>query len=188
MIIEVCGCRYFRISSGSTEFLLEFVTKNSLHLDQSMDRTEIEKISKALADETRLRIFEAISATSHMTCSEIVSMRGVTAATVSHHLKILSEAKLIACRRKGQFVYSKAVPETVAAYSRAARKARASVDWWKSVRRISSNEAFTLAISASFLGEAKETLLMRTERAQRHCLVVRHRGLPRCAFRCQLGK
>ena len=28
-----------------------------------MDRSEIEKISKALADETRLRIFEAISAT-----------------------------------------------------------------------------------------------------------------------------
>src|SRR3981189_1166953 len=29
-------------------------------LDQSMDRAEIEKTSKALADETRLRIFEAI--------------------------------------------------------------------------------------------------------------------------------
>src|SRR4029077_20335038 len=77
------------------------------------------KISKALADETRLRIFEAISASSRMTCGEIVSMRGVTAATVSHHLKILSDAALIACRRKGQFVYSEAVPETIAAYSRA---------------------------------------------------------------------
>ena len=43
-----------------------------------MDRSEIEKISKALADETRLRIFEAISATDHMNCGEIVSLRGVT--------------------------------------------------------------------------------------------------------------
>jgi ArsR family transcriptional regulator len=84
-----------------------------------MDRSEIEKISKALADQTRLRIFEAISATKHMNCGEIVSMRGVTPATVSHHLRILSEAGLIACRREGQFVYSEAVPKTVQSYARA---------------------------------------------------------------------
>ena len=84
-----------------------------------MDRSEIEKISKALADETRLRIFEAISAGQQMTCGEIVSMRGVTPATVSHHLKILSEAGLISCRRAGQFVHSRAVPETITAYARA---------------------------------------------------------------------
>jgi len=46
----------------------------------------------------------------------------VTPATVSHHLKILSDAGLIACRRKGQFVYSEAVPETIAAYARALAK------------------------------------------------------------------
>ncbi len=87
-----------------------------------MTRSEVEKISKALADKTRLKIFEAVSATSHMTCGEIVSMRGVTPATVSHHLKVLGEAKLITCRREGQFVYSQAVPETVAAYTRALAK------------------------------------------------------------------
>ena len=87
-----------------------------------MKHSEVEKISKALADETRLRIFEAISASNHMTCGEIVSMRGVTPATVSHHLKILSEAGLVACRREGQFVYSQAVPETIAAYARALAK------------------------------------------------------------------
>jgi ArsR family transcriptional regulator len=84
-----------------------------------MDRAQIEKISKALADATRLKIFEAISGTRHMNCGEIVTLRGVTPATVSHHLKILSEAGLIACRREGQFVYSEAMPETVEAYTRA---------------------------------------------------------------------
>jgi ArsR family transcriptional regulator, arsenate/arsenite/antimonite-responsive transcriptional repressor len=84
-----------------------------------MDRSQIEKISKALGDETRLRIFEAISRRRQMNCGEIVSMRGVTPATVSHHLKILSEARLIACRRDGQFVYSEAVPQTVEEYMRA---------------------------------------------------------------------
>jgi ArsR family transcriptional regulator len=87
-----------------------------------MDRRAIEKISKALADETRLRIFEAISSGDHITCGEIVAMRGVTPATVSHHLKILLEAGLIACRRQGQFLHSEAVPERVAAYSRALAK------------------------------------------------------------------
>jgi ArsR family transcriptional regulator len=84
-----------------------------------MKRSEIEKISKALADETRLRIFEAISATDRMNCGEIVSLRGVTPATVSHHLKVLNDAGLIACRREGQFVYSHAVPEKIAVYTQA---------------------------------------------------------------------
>jgi ArsR family transcriptional regulator len=84
-----------------------------------MDRAQIGKISKALADATRLKIFEAISASEDMNCGEIVSMRGITPATVSHHLKILNEAGLIACHREGQFVYSKAVFETIAAYTRA---------------------------------------------------------------------
>ena len=87
-----------------------------------MDHSEVEKVSKALADKTRLRIFEAVSASNRMNCSDIVSMRGVTPATVSHHLKILSEAGLIACRREGQFVYSEALPETIAAYTRALTK------------------------------------------------------------------
>jgi ArsR family transcriptional regulator len=81
-----------------------------------MNRSEVEKISKALADKTRLRIFEAISATNRVNCGDIVSMRGVTPATVSHHLKVLSEAKLITCRREGQFIYNQAVPETITAY------------------------------------------------------------------------
>jgi len=56
-----------------------------------MDRAQMEKVAKALADETRLRIFEAISGTEHMNCGEIVSLRGVTPATVSHHLKSLAK-------------------------------------------------------------------------------------------------
>ena len=79
-------------------------------------------MSKALADATRLRIFEALAAVKRMSCGEIVSMRGVTPATVSHHLRVLSQAGLIVCRREGQFVCSQAVPKTVAAYTRALLK------------------------------------------------------------------
>jgi ArsR family transcriptional regulator, arsenate/arsenite/antimonite-responsive transcriptional repressor len=84
-----------------------------------MDRELIERISKALADETRLLIFEAISSAVSMNCGELVSLRGVTPATISHHLKILSDAGLIECRREGQFVYNRANPEVMAQYTRA---------------------------------------------------------------------
>lgn len=84
-----------------------------------MDRQAIERISKALADETRLRIFEAISARGRMNCGEIVSLRGVTPATVSHHLKILADADLIECHREGQFVYSKAKPRILRKFAKA---------------------------------------------------------------------
>ncbi len=84
-----------------------------------MDRSQIQRISKALADETRLRIIEAISAREEMNCGEIVSMRGVTPATVSHHLKVLQEAGLIETRRDGLFVYSRTVPSVMEAYTHA---------------------------------------------------------------------
>src|ERR1700740_3361048 len=121
MIIKICGCSF---SGDCTETGGSLVARPtiSLHLRLSMDHSDVQKISKALADGTRLRIFEAISATNQMSCGELVSMRGVTPATVSHHLKILSEAGLIACRREGQFVYSHAVPQTIAAYTQALLK------------------------------------------------------------------
>ncbi len=88
-------------------------------LCSQMDRTHIERISKALADETRLLIFEAISKSGEMNCGEIVSLRGVTPATVSHHLKILADAGLIECHKRGQFVYSRADRNTISKYTNA---------------------------------------------------------------------
>jgi len=83
-----------------------------------MDREQIERISKALGDQTRLMIYEAIAACDQMNCSDIASLQGVTPATVSHHLKTLADAGLIHTRREGQFIYNKAVPETMDEYVR----------------------------------------------------------------------
>lgn len=81
-----------------------------------MELSQITKIAKALADKTRLKVFEAISARGEMNCGEIVSMGGVTHATISHHLKVLQEAGLIECERIGQFVYSRSCPKTIKGY------------------------------------------------------------------------
>src|SRR5207237_10687055 len=121
MNIEIIGCIYFRTFS-SHQSLWRIATQVRYTEARPMDRSHIEKISKALADGTRLKIFQAISASKCISCGEIVSMRGVTPATVSHHLKILNDAGLIACRREGQFVYSEAIPETIKAYTRVLTK------------------------------------------------------------------
>ncbi len=126
MSIEAIGCMLLVPAPRAPKPLWREVWQVRYTSNGPMDRAQVEKISKALADATRLRIFEAISATKHMNCGEIVSMRGVTPATVSHHLKILSEAGLIGCRREGQFVYSQAVPETIDAYTRALTKMTSS--------------------------------------------------------------
>jgi ArsR family transcriptional regulator len=83
-----------------------------------MNRAQIEKISKALADQTRLLIFENIGNHPEMNCSQLVTLHAVTPATVSHHMKILAEAGLITCQRKGQFVCSRVNHKTVADYTR----------------------------------------------------------------------
>jgi|SRR6266403_5851062 len=84
-----------------------------------MDTTEVAKISKALADPTRLQIYEGIAAQPNMYCGEIIEKHQLTAGTVSHHLRVLVEAGLIECRREGQFVHTRVNPETMQEYTQA---------------------------------------------------------------------
>ena len=81
-----------------------------------MDKEQIERISKALGDETRLMIFADIGNRGRMNCGEIVELQDVTPATVSHHLKILLDAGLIETEKLGQFVYSEVVPKRLEEY------------------------------------------------------------------------
>ncbi len=87
-----------------------------------MTTAEVAKISKALADPTRLQIYEEIAARPDLYCGEIIEKYELSPGTVSHHLKILLEAGLIECRREGQFVHNRAVPETMRAYTQALTK------------------------------------------------------------------
>lgn len=90
-----------------------------------MNSTDVVKISKALADPTRLQIYEKIAANPNMFCGEIIEESDLSPGTVSHHLKILMEARLIECRKEGQFVHNRVVAETMREYTQAlARLAR----------------------------------------------------------------
>jgi|SRR6516165_4823849 len=82
-----------------------------------MKLDELSKISKALADPTRLKIYEKIAAHPDTICGALVEDFGLSPATVSHHLRVLSEAGLIETRRDGQFVHNCALLETMKKYT-----------------------------------------------------------------------
>lgn len=82
-----------------------------------MTREEVAKISKALGDPTRLRIFELIASRKEMPCGQLAGAEDVAPATISHHLKILAEAGLIECRREGQRVLNRVKTARVREYA-----------------------------------------------------------------------
>lgn len=83
-----------------------------------MDRNKAERVSKALADATRLSILETICARKRVNCTDLVNLQGITPATVSHHLKVLADADLIECQREGPYVQSYAIGKTIEEYMR----------------------------------------------------------------------
>ena len=81
-----------------------------------MDANQFQRISKALADPRRFEILEKIAASGELCCGDVADCFPVAQATVSHHLKELTDAGLIDTRSEGQFKYLRARPEALAEY------------------------------------------------------------------------
>jgi ArsR family transcriptional regulator len=83
-----------------------------------MDATRFQRIAKALADPRRFEILEVIAAAGgELCCGEVVECFPVAQATVSHHLKELTDAGLVETRAEGQFKYLRARPDVLAEYA-----------------------------------------------------------------------
>jgi len=90
----------------------------SMRSGQARDETAI-RVARALADPTRFQLFREVVAHGEICCRDLTSRLRVSQATVSHHLRILSDAGLVASRRAGQFSYFHARAETVREHARA---------------------------------------------------------------------
>jgi DNA-binding transcriptional ArsR family regulator len=85
------------------------------------------KITKALADENRLRVLLALQQQALCVC-QITELLGLAMSTVSRHLTILGQAGLVKARKEGRWMYYSLGRKAASA------PAQAAVAWvWKSL-------------------------------------------------------
>lgn len=77
---------------------------------------------KAIADPYRLRILATLARTPDETCvCDFTDALPLNQPTVSHHLRILREAALVTCERRGTWVYYRIAPDAAARIESAIR-------------------------------------------------------------------
>jgi ArsR family transcriptional regulator, arsenate/arsenite/antimonite-responsive transcriptional repressor len=81
-----------------------------------MTDDEVAEIGKALGDPNRLAIYTQIAQHDELFCGEMHAKHTISMATLSHHLKVLTELGLITSRKEGVNVYYRSIPEKFAAY------------------------------------------------------------------------
>ncbi|MGH3658045.1 MAG: ArsR/SmtB family transcription factor [Micromonosporaceae bacterium] len=85
---------------------------------QPVSRSDAERLAlvlKALADPTRLRLLSLVQSSPHSEAcvGELTEPLGISQPTVSHHLRILSEAGLLRREKRGVWAYYRLVPHTL---------------------------------------------------------------------------
>ena len=81
---------------------------------------ELLAITKALADENRLRILAALDGRELCLC-QIVELLGLATSTVSRHASVLQQARLIESRKQGRWTYFRLDSEAPEACARCCR-------------------------------------------------------------------
>jgi ArsR family transcriptional regulator len=85
---------------------------------------------KALADPKRFELLERVARSScALSCSEVLPALAISPATLSHHLKELEAAGLIAVRREGKFHFLSLRPEELDALIGCLARLRAEGCW-----------------------------------------------------------
>lgn len=76
--------------------------------------TSLASIFKALADPARVKIISMLLNDHEVCACDVASGIGKSAATTSHHLKLLRAAGLVDSDRRGTWIYYRVLPERLA--------------------------------------------------------------------------
>ncbi|MPZ96499.1 MAG: metalloregulator ArsR/SmtB family transcription factor [Propionibacteriales bacterium] len=76
---------------------------------------ELATMFKALADPARVKIIAMLLNADEVCACDFSATIGKTAATTSHHLKLLRDAGLVSTEKRGTWVWYHVVPERLAA-------------------------------------------------------------------------
>src|ERR1700743_3980745 len=87
-----------------------------------MTDDEVAQIGRGLGDPNRLAIYTQIAQHNELFCGEMHAKHAISAPTLSHHLKVLTDLGLITSRKEGLNVYYRALPERLSAYLKYLRK------------------------------------------------------------------
>jgi ArsR family transcriptional regulator len=83
---------------------------------EAMGADEAERVAhllKALSDPVRLRLMSMIAAVDEACVCDLNAPFDVSQPTISHHLKVLREAGLVDCERRGTWVWYRAQREAL---------------------------------------------------------------------------
>jgi len=69
-----------------------------------LSEQQLQEINRVIGDPRRFEILRHVAATSCMACSDLRTQFPISAATLSHHLKELEAAGLVATEKRGKFV------------------------------------------------------------------------------------
>jgi ArsR family transcriptional regulator len=68
------------------------------------DYTALSLLFKAICDETRLKILDALSVHTLCVC-DLAALLGMSSSAVSHQLRLLRQAELVRCDKQGKSAY-----------------------------------------------------------------------------------
>lgn len=69
-----------------------------------MDYRKDAKLFKALSDENRLQILAQLNNEEKCACV-LLEKLAISQPTLSHHMRILADARLVECRKEGKWMY-----------------------------------------------------------------------------------
>jgi ArsR family transcriptional regulator, arsenate/arsenite/antimonite-responsive transcriptional repressor len=88
------------------------------YMNMKTEENNIVKIAKALSDKTRIRILKEIAAKGSISCGDAEKVVDLSQPTVSHHIKILSDAGLLNTIKDGRHVIVSVNKKALEAFSK----------------------------------------------------------------------